>query len=97
MDELRILKGRALTPEEIKAAASRRPNAVYTSPVLDASASVRWDTLNWTEGGVRTGDGETLYTSSGLVAQWNFNETSGTTADNAEGTAALDGTLNGFA
>ena len=96
LDSVRILKGRALTTEEIKAAASRRPNAVYTSPVLDASASVQWDTLNWTEGGVKTGDGETLYNSSGLVAQWNFNETSGTTADNAEGTAALDGTLNGF-
>ncbi|KKT91319.1 MAG: hypothetical protein UW91_C0034G0002 [Parcubacteria group bacterium GW2011_GWF2_45_11] len=96
-DEVRILKGRALTPEEIKAAASRRPDAVYTSPVLDATASVQWDTLNWTEGGVNTGDGETLYNSSGLVAQWNFNETSGTTADNAEGTSALDGTLTNFA
>ena len=96
LDSLRIIKGRALTPEEIKAAASRRPYAVYTSPVLDATASVQWDTLNWTEGGVSTGDGEILYNSSGLVAQWNFNETSGTTADNAEGTAALDGTLNGF-
>ncbi|KKT20933.1 MAG: LamG domain protein jellyroll fold domain protein [Parcubacteria group bacterium GW2011_GWB1_43_8] len=96
IDGVRIIKGRALSPEEIKAAASRRPDAVYTSPVLDASASVQWDTLNWTEGGVKTGDGETLYNSSGLVAQWNFNETSGTTADNAEGTAALDGTLNGF-
>ncbi|KKU76637.1 MAG: hypothetical protein UY03_C0029G0005 [Parcubacteria group bacterium GW2011_GWA2_47_64] len=96
-DEYRILKGRALTPEEIKAAASRRPSAVYTSPVLDAAASVSWDTLNWTEGGVRTGDGETLYNSANLVAQWNFNETSGATADNAEGTAALDGTLTNFA
>ena len=96
LDEFRIIKGRALTPEEIKAAASRRPNAIYTSPVLDASASAQWDTLNWTEGGVKTGDGETLYNSNSLVAQWNFNETSGTTADNAEGTAALDGTLNGF-
>jgi len=97
MEEFRVTKGRALTTEEIKAAASRRPYAVYTSPVLDATVSVSWDTLNWTEGGVRTGDGETLYNSSGLVAQWNFNETSGTTADNAEGTAALDGTLTNFA
>jgi len=96
IDEVRVVN-RTLTPEEIKAAASRRPYAVYTSPVLDASASVQWDTLNWTEGGVRTGDGETLYNSNSLVAQWNFNETSVTTADNAEGTAALDGTLNGFA
>ena len=37
LDSFRIIKGRALTPEEIKAAASRRPYAVYTSPVLDAT------------------------------------------------------------
>jgi len=30
---------------------------------------------------------------SGLVAYWPFDETSGTTADNAEGTAALDGAI----
>ena len=79
-DDVRILKGRALTPEEIKAAASRRPYAVYTSPVVDAAASVRWDTVNWTEGGVNTGNGEQLYSANSLVAQWDFNETSGTTA-----------------
>jgi hypothetical protein len=53
--------------------------------------------LLWTEIGTPTGDGETLSSNTGLVAQWNFNETSGTTADNAEGTAALDFTLNNFA
>src|SRR3989338_3180401 len=79
LDEIRIIKGRALTIDEIKAAASRRPYAVYTSPVLDATASASWNTLNWTEGGVKTGDGETLYNSNSLVAQWNFNETSDTT------------------
>jgi len=31
-----------------------------------------------------------------LVVYYKFNETSGTTADNAEGTASLDGTLNSF-
>ena len=55
LDELRIIKGRALTPEEIKAAASRRPYAVYTSPVVDAATAITntatWDTVNWTEGG----------------------------------------------
>ena len=38
IDEVRVIKGRALTVEEIKAAASRRYSyAVYTSPVVDAS------------------------------------------------------------
>ena len=45
LDEYRIIKGRALTPEEIKAAASQKPYAVYTSPAIDAGASTNWDTL----------------------------------------------------
>ncbi|RJQ30478.1 LamG domain-containing protein [Candidatus Parcubacteria bacterium] len=99
LDSLRILKGRALTPEEIKAAASRRPYAVYTSPVLDASASVQWDTLNWTEGGVTTGNGEQPYSTNSLVAQWDFNDTSGTTltaSSSGSCTTSCNGTLNGF-
>ena len=98
LDEIRIIKGRALTIDEIKAAASRRPYAVYTSPVLDATASASWNTLNWTEGGVKTGDGETLYNSNSLVAQWNFNETSDTTAANNAGScgASCNGTLTNF-
>ncbi|MEK7104834.1 MAG: LamG domain-containing protein, partial [Patescibacteria group bacterium] len=48
IDEVRVLKGRALTPEEIKSAASRRPYAVYTSPVVDAATAITntatWDT-----------------------------------------------------
>ncbi|KKR58644.1 MAG: hypothetical protein UT97_C0027G0001, partial [Parcubacteria group bacterium GW2011_GWC2_40_31] len=100
LDSVRIIKGRALTAEEIKAAASRRPYAVYTSPVLDASASAQWDTLNWTEGGVRTGDGEQPYNTNSLVAQWNFNDTSGTTltaSSSGSCTAACNGTLTNFA
>ena len=99
-DSFRILKGRALTPEEIKAAASRRPYAVYTSPVVDAAASVRWDTVNWTEGGVNTGNGEQPYNTSSLVAQWDFNDTSGTTltaSSSGSCTTACNGTLTNFA
>ena len=100
LDELRISKA-ALTPEQIKSDASRRPYSVYTSVVLDlvgASGFVTaWNPLLWNEVGVTTGDGETLKDSTSLVAQWNFNETSGTTADNAETTASRDLTLNNFA
>ena len=36
--------------------------------------------MSWTESGGNTGDGETPYSTTGLVAQWNLNETSGTSA-----------------
>ena len=99
LDELSVIKGRALTPEEIKAAASRRPYAVYTSPVVDAAASVQWNTVNWTEGGVNTGNGEQPYNTSSLIAQWDFNETSGTTltaSSSGSCTTACNGTLTNF-
>jgi len=98
IDELRITKGVARTPEEIKASASRRPSAVYTSDVIDLTQVVSWNDLSWDEWGVATGDGETLYDSTGLVAQWNFNETSGTTASVAAGTcgSSCNGTLSNF-
>ncbi len=98
IDEVRI-SNIARTPEEIKGAASRRPYSVYTSEVIDLSNPVAsWGSFSWEEWGVATGDGETLYDDTGLVAQWNFNETSGTTADNATGScgASCDGTLSGF-
>jgi hypothetical protein len=95
-DEVRI-SNIARTPEEIKASASRRPYSTYTSDVIDMGAAVEsWTDISWSENGVNTTDGETLYSSTDLVAHWKFNETSGTTADNAEGTAALDGTLTNF-
>jgi len=100
IDEVRISTV-ARSPEEIKASVSRRPYSIYTSPTLDLTSNLSrvavLDTLQWTAEGLKTGDGETASSSAGLVAQWNFNETSGTTADNSEGTAALDGTLTNFA
>ena len=99
IDEVRI-SDVARTADEIKQSASRRPYATYTSDVIDLTGgTVRlaaWNSLAWTESGVTTGDGETLNSSTSLISRWNFNETSGTTADNAEGTAARDLTLTGF-
>lgn len=98
IDEVRI-SSIARTPEEIKATASRRFYSVYTSEVIDLSnPASSWDSISWDERGVATGDGENLYDDTGLVSQWNFNETSGTTADNAAGScgASCDGTLYGF-
>jgi len=66
---------------------------VYTSDVLDlGSSNPLLDTISWTENGVQTGDGETDLTSAGLVAKWNFNETSGTTLNDTSGNS-LNGTL----
>jgi len=102
IDEVAIYN-RALTPEEIKSHASRRPYAVYTSDVIDLTEVTSWNDLSWTEEGVNTGDGETVYDGTDLVAQWNFNENSGTTANNdAEGSSCggtpsnCDGTLLNF-
>lgn len=102
LDEVRI-SNVARTPEEIKVSASRRPYSVYTSEVLDLgganSFTTAWNDFSWTELGVTTGAGETLYDSTSLVAQWNFNETSGTTATNNAGScgASCNGTLTSFA
>ncbi len=94
IDEIRI-SNVARTVEEIKADAQKRSYGIYTSDTLDLTDSVTSiDDLQWTETGVNTGDGETPYSTTNLVGQWDFNETSGTTADN-EGScgASCDGTL----
>lgn len=94
----------ARSAEEIKAAAQRHPSGVYTSDVIDfGSAASSIDLILWDELGVGSGDAETPISTVGLVAQWNFNATSGTTANNdAEGVscggtpANCDGTLTDF-
>ena len=87
IDEVAIWN-RVLTPEEIKQDAQRFPYSIYTSPVIDLTgagiAPLSWTDLTWLAQGIRTGDGETLASSEGLVAQWNFNETSLGTAYNGE-------------
>lgn len=97
IDEVRV-SNIARTPEEIKSAASHRPYSSFTSDVIDLSNVTSWNSLTWTELGVNTGDGETLKDATSLVAQWNFNETSGTIATNNAGScgASCNGTLTGF-
>ena len=97
IDEVRV-SDVARTPEEIKAAAQRKPYSVYTSDVLNISGATGFNYIFWEELGVSPGDGETLYDATDLIAQWNFNETSGTAADNAAGScgATCDGILYGM-
>jgi hypothetical protein len=91
VDELRI-SNIARTPEEIKLDAQLRPYSIYTSNVLDLSKAQSWNSLSWSELGVNTGNGETPYSTTGLVAQWNFNSASGTTASNDAGGSSCGGT-----
>ena len=95
IDEVKI-SNIALTPEQIKADYSKSAWAHYTSSILDLSTDVQSiDSLQWSESGVSTGDGETPYSSTGLVGQWKFNETSGTTAADSSG-GGNNGTLTNF-
>lgn len=85
--------------EEVKTSASRRPYATYTSPVIDlGTKATTWSGLSWIENGVATGYGETPYSSTGLIAQWNLNERGTATTANYAGTCgvACDATLTGF-
>lgn len=101
IDEVR-LSGVARSAEEIKAAAQRRPYAVYTSPVIDLGTNENdwsaFQNLSWTESGGQTGDGEIPSNTSGLVAQWDFNETSGGTSATSNGSCgtSCNGTLYNF-
>ena len=70
----------------------------YTSSSMDMGSSMSGATLSWTPSGVNTGNGETAYSTTSMIAQWNLNETSGTTAASG-GTcgASCNGTLTNFA
>lgn len=98
IDEVRV-SNVARTTDEIQAAASRRPYSIYTSPVIDLTEVNSWNSLSWNELGAATGNGETLKDSSDLVAQWNFNGNSGTSAVTSAGSCGgtCNGTLASFA
>ncbi|MCC7289877.1 LamG domain-containing protein, partial [bacterium] len=98
IDDIR-LSNIARTSQEIRSDASRSPYSTFTSDIIDLSnTSSVWNTFSWNEAGVATGDGETLNSSTNLIAQWNFNQTSGTTATNDAGSCSTscNGTLTAF-
>ncbi len=58
----------------------QKVQGVHTSAPLDMKYSTTIESITWSPVGDDTGDGETPYSTTGLLAQWDFNETSGTTA-----------------
>lgn len=98
IDEVRI-SDKARTKEEILQSYNKSAYSVYTSEVIDIGSPITtWNNLTWTELGVLTGSAETLSNTTSLVAQWNLNETSGTTATNNTGSCGVscNGTLTSF-
>jgi hypothetical protein len=94
IDEIRI-SSIARTPEEIRADAQRKPYSVLTSDYVDFGSPVAtWNNLTWSELNVGTGDGETATSSTGLVAAWNMNGTSGSTVTNDAGAGTCGGTAS---
>ena len=100
LDELKI-SNTARTPDEIYKSylyGKKKFSEEYFSTTFDSSSSVSQVDLSSNVIGQMTGDGETPHSTTGLVAQWNFNETSGTVASSAGSCGtACNGTLGSFA
>jgi len=101
IDEVRV-SDVARTAEDIdrlyRLGYEQKIQGAHTSASIDMeNSSGEVENISWTSVGDDTGDGELPYSTTGLVGQWNFNETSGTTADN-EGScgSSCDGTLTNF-
>ena len=100
IDSLRISTG-ALPSEEIMTSylnGLESHSGYYSSPNIDFESNATLESLSWTSEGVNTGDGEIPYNDDGLVAQWNFNNTSGTTLTNNAGSCgtSCNATLSNF-
>lgn len=82
IDEVRV-SDIARTSKEIKRSYFNgldRHVGTYISSDLQLEDGINQVDLSWVESGSHTGGGETPYSTTGLLAQWSFNETSGTTA-----------------
>jgi hypothetical protein len=98
LDEVRVYNT-AISEDEIerlyRLGIEEKALGTHTSTSLDTdSSSSDIESITWTAIGDNTGDGETSYSTTDLIAQWDFNESSGITAYN-EGScgSSCDGTL----
>jgi hypothetical protein len=101
IDEVRV-SDIARSADEIKRlyqiGYEQKIQGAHTSASIDmGNSSAEVENISWTSVGDDTGDGELPYSTTGLVGQWNFNESSGTTAIN-EGScgSSCNGTLTNF-
>jgi hypothetical protein len=71
----------------------------YTSRIFDlGSRVIALGAINWAASGVQNADPETPANNSGLLAQWNFDETNGSTAASGGSCgSSCNGTLHNFA
>ena len=60
-----------------QAGCARLPYSVYTSPVVDLTQVASWNDLSWLAKGCAPATEKRPISTTGLVAQWNFNETRG--------------------
>jgi hypothetical protein len=99
IDELRISNIARSTDEIYKSYVytKKTHSGEYVSGILDLQSGFTKVDISSTVSGVSTGYGETPYSTTGLVAQWNFNETSGTVASSGGSCgSACNGTLTNF-
>lgn len=72
-------------------------SGLYTSDTLDIGEDPRIDSFDTVVSGVTTYNGEVPFSTTGLISQWNFNETSGTTlASTGSCGSSCNGTLQNF-
>ncbi len=99
MDEVRI-SNIARSADEIYKTylyGKERYSGEYESTVFDSGSSISKVNVSSTVSGINTGDGEVPYSTTGLVAQWNFNEISGAVASSGGSCgSACNGTLTNF-
>lgn len=100
LDELKI-SNTARTPEEIYKSylyGKKKFSGEYTSATFDSGSSVSRIDLSSSIVGQMNRDGEAPHSAIGLVAQWNFNEASGSVASSGGSCgSACNGTLVNFA
>lgn len=99
LDELKI-SNVARTPDDIYKSylyGKEKFSGEYISTTFDSGSSISQVNLSSNVVGQMTDNGETPYSTTGLVAKWDFNERSGTVANSGGSCgSACNGTLNNF-
>lgn len=97
-----FMSSSALTSTQIRRAYLNgyldRYSGIFTSEVVDLTSSVDLPSFDWLSGGVLTGDGQIPYSTTDLIAKWDFDEGSGASILNDTESSCgsdCDGTISG--